>query len=357
MSLSNEQKEKIAIEVIKTLLTRFEKFPKNALNNRNAPFHESFLVAFSNQLHGYISDISFFISLSSWLHGLNTTLGQMFFEKIAHHLSGGTKKEFTNKKERNLQITQTQRDRISKIIADLSNDIQPNLEKENQAIFSVEDKDHMINAMGFCADILIEKDQEVIAIELKSVKPNSGEMKGEKQKILEGKAALSWLYPNHKISFYIAFPFDPTVNPLNDPVTSHDKTRFLSSIVNMNKYFDPNEVLIADDFWCFLSGQKDSMSEILKIIQIISTTTFLEKFEILQQYAQNKDHDQYNIILKEWCLYSELELVENHKKMLEKIQKLSETEKNKFTKLLQKSPFDQDANYRWHRYHQLKTLL
>jgi hypothetical protein len=357
MSLSNEQKEKISIEVIKTLLTRFESFPKNSLNNRNAPFHESFLVSFSNQLCGHISDISFFISLSSWLHGLNTTLGQMFFEKIAHHLSGGIKREFTGKKEGNLQITQTQRDRISKIVADLSNDIPPNLEEENKAISSLKDQTHMIDAMGFCADVLIERHDEVIAIELKSVKPNSGEMKGEKQKILEGKAALGWRYPNHKIYFYMAFPFDPTVNPLTDPVTSYDKTRFLSSIVNMNKYFDPNEVLIADDFWCFLSGQKDTMHEILKIIQIISTTTFLDKLKILQTDVEKRDNDQYRILLKEWHLYSELEVLENQEKILEKIQKLGNAESKAFKNIYNKPAFDHHANYQWHRYHQLKTLL
>lgn len=44
------KKEKIAIEVIKTLITRFEIFPIDASNNRNAPFHEAFLNAFADKL-------------------------------------------------------------------------------------------------------------------------------------------------------------------------------------------------------------------------------------------------------------------------------------------------------------------
>ena len=48
MTLSTITKEKIAIEVIKTLITRFESFPTDASNNRNAPFHEAFLKAFSD---------------------------------------------------------------------------------------------------------------------------------------------------------------------------------------------------------------------------------------------------------------------------------------------------------------------
>ena len=86
MALSNKVKEKISIEVIKTLMARFETFPEDASKNRNAPLHESFLKAFSDKIEGKVTDTPFLISLSSWLHGLNTTLGQSFFENVAHHL-------------------------------------------------------------------------------------------------------------------------------------------------------------------------------------------------------------------------------------------------------------------------------
>ena len=48
--LTNAVKEKISIEVIKTLVSRFESFPLNAEGNRNAPFHDAFLKAFSDKL-------------------------------------------------------------------------------------------------------------------------------------------------------------------------------------------------------------------------------------------------------------------------------------------------------------------
>ena len=89
MALTNKTKEKIATEVIRTLVSRFDSFPEDALQNRNAPFHTAFLKAFSNKFSGKVSDVPFFISLSSWMHGLNTTLGQTFFENIAHHISNG----------------------------------------------------------------------------------------------------------------------------------------------------------------------------------------------------------------------------------------------------------------------------
>jgi len=119
--LTPEIKEKISLEVIKTLVVRFESFPEDASNNRNAPFHEAFLKAFADKLDGKVSNVPFFISLSSWLHGLNTTLGQSFFENVAHIISGGEKREYTSKKLGNLQVTKTQKDKINNIITDLSN--------------------------------------------------------------------------------------------------------------------------------------------------------------------------------------------------------------------------------------------
>ncbi len=40
-------------------------------------------------------------------------------------------------------------------------------------------------------------------------------------------------FPDKEIQFYIGFPFDPTVNPEDESVTSFNKSRFLGSIINM----------------------------------------------------------------------------------------------------------------------------
>ena len=94
----NDREKKIqliAFEVIKVLKRRFDNFPREDINNRNAPFHEAFLRAFKNEFaQKNITDTPFLISLASWLHGLNTTLGQSFFESVAHILSDGEKRSF-----------------------------------------------------------------------------------------------------------------------------------------------------------------------------------------------------------------------------------------------------------------------
>ena len=351
MSLTNNIKEKISIEVIKTLISRFENFPEDSTSNRNAPFHESFLRAFSDKFEGKVSDIPFFISLASWAHGLSTTLGQNFFENIAQHISNGQKREYTSKKLGNLQLTQFQKDHISNIVNDLSNSTaSPHLLNENELLFCeyVED---LVKAWDFSADVFFEDEDSITAIELKSVKPNAGEMRGEKQKILEGKAALYRLYPDKKIKFYIGFPFDPTVNPTLESPTSFNKERFLNSIINMKKYFHPDETLIASELWNYLSGTENTMEEILEIINAIATTTFIEKFQIICN-KENKAESEYRTLLREWNLFSEIKLIDND----DVIKRGVQNDKN-LIRIYNKNPFNSKGSYDFERYLILNELL
>jgi len=355
MALDNKIKEKIATEVIKTLVSRFGSFPEDVSQNRNAPFHKAFLNAFTDKFEGKVSDIPFFISLSSWLQGLNTTLGQTFFENISHHISHGEKREYTSGRLGNLKINQSQRNHISKIIADLSTSTKkPNLVAENQLLFT-NYNDALIDAMDFSADVFILDDDSVCAIELKSVKPNSGEMKGEKQKILEGKAALYKAFPDKDIKFYMGFPFDPTVDTKNESETSFNKDRFLGQIINMTKYFDKNETLVASELWDFLSGETRTMEEILEIINRISTVDFMDKYKFLIDNT-NRSGQQYKDILTEWFLVSELELNENDDIIREKIKG-----DRKLTRTYNKQAFESNnskkGTYRFDRYNDLKALL
>jgi len=347
MILRDDIKEKISIEVIKTLVTRFDNFPEDAKNNRNAPFHEAFLKAFAEKLENRVSDIPFFLSLSSWMQGLNTTLGQTFFENVAHHLSQGEKREYTSKKLGNLQILKTQKDNVNNIITNLSNSSnQPSMENENKLLF-INDNTRPVNAIDFSVDVFIEDNEGIVAIELKSVKPNSGEMRGEKQKILEGKAALYKKFPEKEINFCIGFPFDPTSNQ----DTTYDKTRFLNSIINMTKYFAPNETLVASELWDFLSGEPNTMEQILEIINIISTTKFLEKYQVLNNNGLG-NKNKYMEILREWNLYSEIELINNDNLLIEKIR----TNKS-LIRIYNQKPFNNKGVYNVDRYNHLINLI
>lgn len=290
--MENRKKELIAQAVIKVLVSRFESFPEDTTNNRNAPFHEAFLNAFSEQLNGRVSDIEDYISLSSWLHGLNTSLGESFFESVAHILSDGEKRDF-----RENRIFAIQQNIISEIMTDLKNgEKTPSLRRENALLFSSESRSGSKQAVSqFTADCFFENDTDVVAIELKSVRPNSGEMRGEKRKILEAKAVLKERFPNKNIKYFFGFPFDPTAT--SD--IGSDKRRFMEYLVEAEKFIDPSEILIADELWSFLLGEPGAMREILDIINTIATPRFMDKYNSIQNKSSG-----YENILSEWYLFS-----------------------------------------------------
>ncbi len=349
MPISPDKIERISLQVIKVLFTRFENFPEDATSNRNAPFHKAFMNAFVDKFQDKVSDIPFFISLSSWLQGLNTTLGQTFFENVAHILSDGEKREYTSKKLGNLSITKHQKENINSIVTELSTDREsPNLDNENQKLFIDETSD-IVSAIDFSVDVFFEDAAQITAIELKSVRPNSGEMRGEKQKILEGKAALFKKFPGKQINFFIGFPFDPTNE---ESETGCNKPRFLGSIINMNKFFAANEVLLASELWDSLSGELSTMEQLLQIINAVATTEFLTKYDFLNDH-QNKQQDValYKQRLSEWNLHSELELVNNEATIKENIKA-----DKKLNRIINQLIF-KGGEYNFDRYDRLSALL
>lgn len=260
MALTQDQKNRISEVVKDILLRRIENFPEIGAEIRNAPFHTAFLECFNNRLGSLNIETPYLVAIASWLHGLNTSLGTGF-ENISHILSGGYKRKFTDPYP--LKVKRGQAEHIENIIRDLKAGAHlPDLERENELVLNFDEAESEIDSLPFTVDTYIERGDEIIAIELKSVRPNSGEGRGEKQKILYGKAALKLQNPNKKVKFLIGFPFDPTsLTP-----TGYDKNRFFDYLIEFKKFFAQNEILIASEFWDFLSGGQNTMEEILNVI-------------------------------------------------------------------------------------------
>jgi hypothetical protein len=327
------KKEKIAIQVIKTLYSRFENFPVDASDNRNAPFHEAFLKAFKVKLEKHVTSVPIFVTLASWMHGLNTSIGQSFFERTAQILSDGEKRKFNN-----LTINKKQQSIINEIISSLKNNkSKPNLKNENKLIFSAKGNSSQ-SIPNFDADVYYEDVNDIVAIEIKTVKPNSGVFKVEKEKILMAKASLKNLHPNKNVYYYLAFPFDP----LDSNSCGFDKHRFFNYSIDFKKFFDPDEILLADEFWSFLSGEKETMQTILEIINSISKPDFMTNYHFLND-PQNCgfDFNKYSKLLNEWHLNRESNIVKN-KKAVEN----SSKNNNKLMKLLNQNLFDTKGEYK-----------
>lgn len=351
MNLEKKTQEEIAIEVIRVLVHRFKLFPNSKQSIRNAPFHEAFLAAFADKIGQSNISVARLIGLSSWMHGLNTTLGQTFFENVAHILSDGEKKEWTSKKLGNLKISSAQKSMISDLITDLSNSNKlPNRREEDDMILAAEGG-ALVEATNFSADVFYETDTEVVAIELKTVQPNSGEFKGEKQKILEGKAALRKAYPGKDVYFYIGFPFDRTVDTEDEDPCSSNKQRFMEANINCTKYFAEAEVLLADELWDFLSGKENTMQDILTIINSIAKPDFELKFEKLLQIKEQDKREMLEL-LEEWYLYSEMNLLKNAARLRDLA-----VGNGSLLRVLNTNGFNVKGQYNWKRYTTLMSLF
>lgn len=258
MALDSIVRNKIYNAAIKVIDSRLKTFPDDGTLIRNAPFHSMFLKPFEDKLKDINTTDEHLIAIASWLHGLSTSLGQSFFEATAHALSDGKKMTFKSPALRSGQAST-----INTICADLKNGThKPDLNRENDLIFDIDDAEQEVTGSSFSADVYFEKPGEILAVEMKSVRINSGEAGGEKRKILTGKAHLKKLYPSKKITFVIGLPFDPTAPSAFEV----DKDRYFSHLVEFDKYFDRDEVLMGPELWDFLSGQKDTMKQIIEII-------------------------------------------------------------------------------------------
>ncbi|MBQ3379618.1 MAG: TdeIII family type II restriction endonuclease [Clostridia bacterium] len=335
------KKQEIAKIVIRILKSRFDSFPENEAITRNAPFHKAFLEAFSQKFDAAGTNVDSILSMSSWMHGLNTTLGQIFFEETAQILCDGAKRSFLGSE---YKIYSEQERIISEIMTDLKNgDKVPSMIDED-LIISENARGHLVNGPNFTADCCFEDESSFVAIELKSVRPNSGETRGEKQKILKAKAALRIMKPNKTIKYYFGFPFDPT----SDSDTGFCKESFMNSMIEFSKFCDGREILLADELWSYLSGEENTMQELLCIIRDIATIDFMEKLNIINNHENIINNTKlYREIAKQWFLVDEVCIANN-------IGNLIASNRREIIKNVNNCPFDINGKYNLRR---AKVLL
>lgn len=240
-----------------------------------------------------------------------------FYTEVSYILSGGESMSYLYEKDTNLPIEQTQKDTIIRIITNLTNGNQsPSLANENNLIFQKPNTSNLIEGTDFTADVFFESTTEIICIEIKTVKPNKGVFKVEKQKILEAKAALKLKYPTQEIKYFLAFPFDP----LSDTPCGYDKKRFMDYSVGFTKYFDEAEILLAGELWDYLSGVPNTMEAMIHIINTIATPNFLNELYFLNDSQNSTTQTQnYLDLLERWCLFQEHELVKHAQEIIPKL--------------------------------------
>jgi hypothetical protein len=165
---------------------------------------------------------------------------------------------------------------------------------------------------------------------------------------LQAKAALYNEFTEKEIKYYIGFPFDPTSNT----PTGYDKSRFLYSLIDCRKYFALDEVLLSSELWDFLSGDTDTMEQILDIINAIATPEFMNKYNYLNENNNRlNDIENYNDLLEEWFLFGEIELLNNNNIILQEIRHNSRADRTF------KQPIFKNGEYNSTRYDFLKNVI
>ncbi|MDP2366192.1 MAG: TdeIII family type II restriction endonuclease, partial [Ignavibacteria bacterium] len=232
--MNDKVKEKIACLIIEMIWNRFIDIPFFDSKDNPSVFQDSFIKNFNSSNKQSSSETPDKLNNVIQTFFLSKIADIVFFERTAQILCDGEKRKF-----KDLTINEAQQSIVSEVISSLKNNkSKPNLKEENNQLFSAKGKSSL-NIPNFDADVYYEDENDIVVIEIKTVKSNSGIFKVEKEKILLAKAALKNLNPKKNIFYYLAFPFDP----LNEEKCGYNKKRFFNYSVDFKKFFDGAEVL------------------------------------------------------------------------------------------------------------------
>lgn len=159
----------------------------------------------------------------------------------------------------------------------------------------------------------------------------------------------SFSFPSKNVYYYLAFPFDP----LNSNSCGFDKHRFFNYSIDFKKFFDNDEVLLADEFWNFVSGENETMPTILKIINSISKPDFMTSYNFLNDPKNSiSDFNKYSELLNEWNLNREFIMIKKKKNG-----KSSYEKNNILMRLLNQNLFNTKGEYKEDRINSLLEII
>ena len=234
MPLNSQQRDAVANllrEQIQRKLTLY--FPES----QNMPFH--------TRLVGRDR-----MAMFSFVQSLNTTLGVSVFEQTAVICARPHfKRAVSQYKEFNNTISAEAQREIQSIIDYLRlAQHESDKEKETARVLAVASKGELKTIHRPRIDFFLEtNDGQEFYIDLKSAKPNIGESVGLKRMLLEWIAIRAAQKPAGKIHTMLGIPYNPYAP---EP---YERYAFKGLFDQTPPY---KEILVAEEFWDFLSGPK-----------------------------------------------------------------------------------------------------
>ncbi len=198
------------------------------------------------------------MALFSFIQSLNTTFGTSIYEPVAIALAEERFKTATAQAKPHNLISEEAHRQIQTIMTGLiTADTNPNKPNEIAQIRKVCHKGQMNKVKLTKVDIWLESyDDELILIDMKTVKPNIVEFKGFKRTLLEWVAAETAKNPGINIKTIIGIPYNPY-----EPEPYNRWT--------MKGMFDlPHEVLVAEELWEFIGGE-GTYQDLLDCFEIV----------------------------------------------------------------------------------------
>lgn len=187
------------------------------------------------------------MALFSFIQSINTTLGTSVFEQVAAIIAKPNFQTAINQyKGLNNSISINSRLVIQQIIDELqSAQAKPNKIKEIEKIISVAQSGEIKNVKRATIDLfLIGNDGTEYYFDLKTAKPNIGDIVKLKRNILEWVGFSGTVNPNAKIYTGLAIPYNPY------------EPKPYSRWTFQGMFDLENELMIAEEFWTFLGGEQ-----------------------------------------------------------------------------------------------------
>ena len=172
----------------------------------------------------------------SFIHSWSTSLGMSIYEQLAEMIVEGNTEAIRQLRIKE-GIDEKRITEIRRIINELKNGRQPDKIQESTEVLNIPNSNpQKIHNKGSIVDFYMKREGKEYYFEIKTVKPNTGEVWIAKQKLLEWVARKNVL-----LNSIVALPYNP------DP--SKEYQRFTS-----NNIFDKKELWVAEQFWDFLGG-------------------------------------------------------------------------------------------------------
>ncbi|MDR0942863.1 MAG: TdeIII family type II restriction endonuclease [Holosporales bacterium] len=184
------------------------------------------------------------LALFSLIQSLNTNFGTTIFEPVALVLAKDNFKIAKRQVSIGKRITVEAQTVIQNIIDDLvSKKKKSSKHEEIELIKKACRSKNTKEIKPTKVDIMLERENgELFLIDIKTAKPNAGEVKGFKRTLLEWTAVALLQNPNVKINTLIAIPYNPSEEEPYARWTTND-------MLDSN-----DELKVAEDFWDFLGG-------------------------------------------------------------------------------------------------------